>query len=379
MIDEQTRGRMTPAQTKGKTMKTDKLWLAALAAVTALTSAQAGEAPAPYTITDLGTLPGQPTSLVWESMLNNRGHVAVYTFDSTDWTGYYAASSFLWKGPKDIEVLPGLPGSDTIFAYGLNDRDQVVGCSGPTPEGSGTAYLAVLWEHGTVRSLGKPPWATDSGAALINNSGLVVGDACDYNQTPPPYSAVCWYHENIIVLPPLNDGILSQAWGVNEWGQIVGQSGDYDNQRAVLWSVFPNATVTDLGTLGGASSGANAINNWGQIVGSAQTASGDWHPALWCGRSVTDLQNFATDPAGAAFALNDRGQIVGWSVGDASDLSTAHALLWENGTMINLQTQIPANSGWLLGQACGINLGGQIAGFGLHHGKVRAFLLTPAR
>ena len=62
---------------------------------------------------------------------------------------------------------------------------------------------------------------------------------------------------------------------------------------------------------------------------------------------------------------------------DYIDVSTAHALLWENGTMINLQDQIPADSGWVLRQALGINDQGQIAGFGVHEGKIRAFLLTP--
>jgi hypothetical protein len=53
--------------------------------------------------------------------------------------------------------------------------------------------------------------------------------------------------------------------------------------------------------------------------------------------------------------------------------------MWEKGEMIDLQTRIPADSGWTLLAALGINERGQISGFGIHDGQYRAFLLTPAR
>ena len=86
---------------------------------------------------------------------------------------------------------------------------------------------------------------------------------------------------------------------------------------------------------------------------------------------------YASDPFCLAGAVNNRGQIVGMSGQWGYDYATAHALLWENGVMMDLQTLIPANSGWVLQQAGGINDNGQIAGIGLHDGQLRAFLLTP--
>src|SRR5262249_15237934 len=47
--------------------------------------------------------------------------------------------------------------------------------------------------------------------------------------------------------------------------------------------------ITDLGTLGGATSWANAINNSGQVVGNAQTAGGSYHPFLYSSGVLTDL------------------------------------------------------------------------------------------
>jgi len=47
--------------------------------------------------------------------------------------------------------------------------------------------------------------------------------------------------------------------------------------------------------------------------------------------------------------------------------------------MRDLSELIPAGRGWTLEEATAINDQGQIVGAGLHHGRKRAFLLTPIR
>jgi probable HAF family extracellular repeat protein len=91
--------------------------------------------------------------------------------------------------------------------------------------------------------------------------------------------------------------------------------------------------MISLGTLGGPGSNANGINNLGEIVGQSQTDN-----------------NF-----------NDYA-----------------AFLYVGGTMYNLNSLIPANSGWVLQSAAAINDCGQIVGDGLNpDGLSHAFLLTP--
>ena len=54
------------------------------------------------------------------------------------------------------------------------------------------------------------------------------------------------------------------------------------------------------------------------------------------------------------------------------------AFLWRNGEMTDLNTLIPAGTGWVLESAAGVSEGGQIVGYGTLSGKRRAFLLYAA-
>ena len=67
-------------------------------------------------------------------------------------------------------------------------------------------------------------------------------------------------------------------------------------------------------------------------------------------------------PAGSIAPMND---------------SLSHAFLWQNGTLYDLNSFLPANSGWILQCAMGINDSGQIAGYGTLNGVLTAFVLTP--
>jgi probable HAF family extracellular repeat protein len=350
-----------------------------------------------YTVTDLGTLPGKANSWVWQQSINEGGLIAAYANDIANPNAFFGDVPFLWNKGK-ITVLPELPGAIDTLTNSLNDSGQVVGSSQPDGEGP----HAVLWDwalrpctlhrpgHGDpsearchyrqvswrIKTLGELPGDDFGHAYAINNHRQAVGDSArviDLENWIFEFHAVLWHKDRIFRLPPLPEGGMADfALDINERGQIVGSSGP----AAALWE---RGSVTDLGHLGGTWAQAIAINNKGQAVGLAETPSGDTHAFFWERGAISDLDVPAGDVFSGAFDINQKGQVVGFSGASIVDVDTSRAILWEKGVMIELQTQIPADSGWTLLGAVGINERGQISGYGTHDGQYRAFLLTPVK
>src|SRR5215510_14995213 len=72
-------------------------------------------------------------------------------------------------------------------------------------------------------------------------------------------------------------------------------------------------SITDLGTLGGATSTACGINDRGQVAGNSAIASGELHAFLWDGGTMTDLGTLPGRAFSGARFINNRGQVVGSS------------------------------------------------------------------
>ena len=111
--------------------------------------------------------------------------------------------------------------------------------------------------------------------------------------------------------------------------------------------------ITDLGTLGGGYSRANAVNERGQVVGASYTKRGLLHAFLWQHGKIVDLGTLGGLKS-EALALNGRSQVVGWS---STSAGRQHAVLWENGKLVDL-----GKSGMLVSRAVAINESGQAIG-----------------
>ena len=147
-------------------------------------------------------------------------------------------------------------------------------------------------------------------------------------------------------------GSLSEAFAINEAGQVLGYSQTASGQQHAF--VWDNGVMTDLGTLGGNFSYPTAINDVGQVVGYSRTASSVIHAFIWDSGVMTDLGTLGGSYS-QANGINEMGQVVGFS-----DLAGGeqHAFLWEGGVMTDLGTL-----GGNYSQAYDVSETGKVVGF----------------
>jgi probable HAF family extracellular repeat protein len=336
---------------------------------------------AAYSITDLGTL-GGANSNSYAHAINNANPVQV-AGESQLASGINHAFLYSAGTMMDLGALSG-EGDNYSIAYALNNSGQVVGDS--FPQGGATIVHAFLWQSGVpMQDLGNLG-SSYTIARAINSAGIVVGDG--HNASGDDHAWV-WQSgtmtdlNNLIPQPSL--WVLSSAYGINDNQQIVGQGTINGQLHAFLWQMGGAPTApTDLGVLpGGSYSLAYAINVSSQVTGRAGFPGSEGHAFSWTSPGpMTNLGPLKGDSISTGLALNKLNQVVGYSLS-----SVRRAVLWQNGNVVSLSTQIPKNSGWGgavpaygLAEADGINDAGQIVGWGASPsgGNWHGFLLTPA-
>jgi probable HAF family extracellular repeat protein len=343
-------------------MRTRILTIAALSLLAPLTPAltgpaaavPAGAASAPrYTITDLGTLGGDRSAA---TAISNSGQVVGYSV-----TPQGAEHAFRWSAGSMTD-LGTLPGGGYSHANAVNDAGQVAGLS---DRSSGSYGYPVRWSAaGAIQDLGGPITNQLGSGNAIDPAGRVAGGQRPASSEGEP---VAMLYDTAGRPHLLAKGSLGAAAGINARGQIVGSP-------AYIWQ---NGAVTSLPGLAGGSASARAISISGLVAGSAGTVDGSLHAALWRGRAITDLGTIDGIRYNQANAVNAAGQVVGTADPLCSPCVAPRAWLWRAGSATALDSLIPAGSGWTLQQANGISDRGEIAGAGLHNGKLHAFVLTP--
>jgi probable HAF family extracellular repeat protein len=149
-----------------------------------------------------------------------------------------------------------------------------------------------------------------------------------------------------------------------------------------LWQ---RGKMKDLGTVGGTYGYAAWLNDAGAVVG-ATTIEGDQAllAFFWEKGTMTNLGALSGNTCSAADAINSAGQIVGGSGGynaqnfPACTDPVEHAVLWDNGKILDLNAFVPASSDLTLTEATFVNDRGEISGIGtLPNGDQHPFLLIP--
>jgi probable HAF family extracellular repeat protein len=315
--------------------------------------------------------------------------------------GFTQIRAVVWKDRRILDL--GTMGGDESAAFAINNHGQVAGLAlNATPDPfsmfdflifrstAGTQTRAFLWDETRgmqdLGTLGGP----DAQAAFINERGQVAGFSYT-NSTPnattgvPTLDPFLWKDGKMVDLGTLG-GTIGAPNALNNRGQIVGQSnlaGDLVSHPFISTNSEP---MRDLGTLGGNNAAATAINDAEEVIGMSDLPGGQaYHAFLWKKGKMTDLGTLHGDTFGRAFAINSHGQIAGESCnGDCQNhQQNEHAVLWQDGSIIDLNTRISGHSSLQLNISLSINDRGEIAGIGSPPGCIydslcgHAFLLIP--
>lgn len=248
------------------------------------------------TAIDLGVLETGPDEMGIAAGINAHGDVVGGSrIGSTN-------HAVLWRRGRIIDL--GTLGGAYSFANAINDRGQIVGNS----EVASGELHGFIWQNGRMRDLGIRGFTM---AVDINNRGQVVGSST-FGAEGRPYRAYLWQGGRVTRLPAATFG--SQANAVNGRGEVVGSMvNDDDGARSFHWY---RGRLTYLGTLAGGQGGAAfAINDRGWILGSGSVEPHSMleHPFLGWRGLLWDLTRMGIPEEEGYWlaAVNNRGQILG--------------------------------------------------------------------
>jgi len=330
-----------------------------------------------YNVRAIETLPGGTQNFV-----NDISDTGYATGNSRKGGSGSSLFPYVWRSgvATEIGLLPGVNMFGRGFA--VNDAGLVVGESGNGPS------KPFSFDGASLVDLGSNPGGSGGFGADVNNNGLIVGSASNG-------LAVRGFVTDGTPGGPLTDlptpagttNSFGRAWAINESGVIAGVARNASNTQSepAIWTLNGLGGY-DVSTLISPAPGsfgeALGINELGQVVGRySDPASGRTRGFFFDGLAAIQLGLLPTDPLfvhSRALDLNDAGLIVGHVARfDNAPSFGGAAVLWDDSQIFDLNTLIPANSGWRLLSAEGVNNLGQIVGFGTLNGQTRAFLLDP--
>ncbi|HXI76923.1 MAG TPA: choice-of-anchor D domain-containing protein [Steroidobacteraceae bacterium] len=333
-----------------------------------------------YTVVDLGTLGGSPSTA---SAINNANQIVGWSVNAEQ-----ATRPFLWSHGvlSDLGSL-----GPNGFAYGINNSGEVAGYSStPNPEWPGCGKVgyclessdeATIWSKGTITGLGTLG-GPNSHAYGINDAGQVVGSA-DVLITDSGFELADGFLYSAGTLSDL--GTFAPA-GINDAGTIAGSTPGTSNIWPVptLWSAGTLTTLAAVapGSGGSAAALSSAQSGVSYVAGTSLISpNGTSHATLWTGGVPTDLGTLPGAESSDALGVNDSGTVVGRSDLPPNPAVTGrvfHATIWVSGQIFDLNTLLdpttPNLAAIQLTDAPAINARGWIVANDAYN---RAYLLVP--
>jgi probable HAF family extracellular repeat protein len=313
-----------------------------------------------YEIVSIGGLV-RPTDESYPSDINNRGQVVGRARVGI------SEHAFLWEAGQPIRDLGTLPGFAGSEAMAINERGDVVGVSG---DNDGRAFL---WtESAGMQQLASRPGATGRTVALdINDSGQIAGVEGVFN------TALLWTNpESVQALAP-----NSIAYGINNNGVVVGR--DETGGSRALGFVWQAGAFTHL-PMGGNSNAdqgnPQAINDAGIIAGDVRHGFYDHKAAYWTAdRQVVVVGDLPGGSINGYFNdINNHNVAAGYSQSDGNQQYAAFVWDAQSGLQRLNDMLHPESQGWDLRIAYALNDRGQIVGWGRDpNGRTAGWIATP--
>jgi uncharacterized membrane protein len=248
-----------------------------------------------------------------------------------------------------------------------------------------SAASAFRWTNGQMVEMGAYFEHATRGVA-INASGQVA--VAYAGATVSGGGCLRWSgaaKRHIGFIEPADPDRFTTCSGINDVGQIVGWSGHTapgtSFARAFLWTSdgfdgVPEAPMMrDLGDFGvPTGNGAIDVNSYGQVVSYMRRDFATTHATLWTPDAVPALRDIHS-LGHSSFPSSMNNTLV---VGDVSSPGSRRAFVYSVcGGMVDLNTLIPAGSGWTLEFVRDVNNAGVIVGAAKRNGQDRGYVLRP--
>jgi probable HAF family extracellular repeat protein len=362
-------------------------------ATAALAAAASNHAPSTYAIKSLDAIGGSSAG--------------AFSIDDAGWIagvssvgGNTAQHAALWWHGVAFD-LGTLGGTNSAVDWPVNNvNGELVGnaetaTADPLGEnfcryGTGLECNGFVWHDGAMQALAPLPGGNNSYAAGENDRYQAVGwaedgtvDATCFAPQALQYEPVIWDLStgHTTTLAPLPEDPDGAAVAANDRGDVVGISGpcaDADGEGAAHAVLWQNGQTIDLGNFGGTIlNTADAINENGEIAGfSTVTGNATFHAFVWTKqRGIRDLGTLPGDVLSEATGINAAGQIVG---GSCDINNNCRAFLWQHGRMYDMNALAP-HAAMYLTFAGDINDRGEIVGLAYdpRSGTTPAFAATP--
>lgn len=219
-----------------------------------------------------------------------------------------------------LTVLPGPPGTGTVYPRALSDRGHVTGYF---DAGSGQTHAFLVFD-GVFRDIGPPEGGPSSGVG-VNNLGHVTG-------TMGSLERAFLYKDGVLSNIGTLRGQEAFGAGINDAGQIAGYTGRGLTGYAFLYA---GGVISDLGSLGGVyGRAALAINSAGHVTGMSSSSATEYHAFLFRDGKMSDLGALPGGLRSQGNAINNADDVAGWSW--AAGTRAERAVLFRGGKLIDL-------------------------------------------